>query len=279
MRGLRVVLVVVALVALAIGVFLRWSSIQTRPDEVARHMRDAVSAALPGATVHAASPRWLDVSLPSGLRLDVDAGAAIDACPGRPFDCRSAIAASGDDARRAAVLADKPTADAVRAVVTAGGGASLARAEMSELLIGALELRYAQVAGPAAVYVTQAMAARMGLDLPKLHDLAIRAALADETVRVEPLTDASKVFRVRAAGDPAVLLADTRGMQRIAEAVHAPSLIAAIPDRGALWIAANDAPDRAALRKALADAADRPIEPFVVDAAAGTLRDLKLDER
>lgn len=279
MRGLRVVLAVVALVALAVGVFLRWSSIQTRPDEVARRLVDTVSTALPGATVSAASPRWLSFALPSGQRLDVDAGAVIDACPGRPFDCRSAVAASGDAARRAAALAETPAVDAVRALVASNGGSSLARAELAEPLIGAVELRYVQMAGPAAVYLTQATAARMGLDLAKLRDLAIRAALADDTVRVEPLTDASKVFRVRAAGDPAVLLADARGMQRIAEAVHAPSLIAAVPDHGALWVAANDATGRAALRKALVDATDRPIEPFIVDAASGTLRDLNLDER
>ncbi len=276
--GLAVVLVVVlVLVAVASGAAAWWFDARTRPDAVSKRVVARLVDRHPGASVATLGNAMLRATMPSGLYIDVRLAPTFEKCRDDRFDCSNAIDRVVADVERAGLLGAKPRLADLRAMVIGETSPGFRYGFVTEPLIGALEVRYALVAGAASTFVTSTIADRLGVDRAQLREAARANLAADGEPRAELLSDRPGVYRVVSNDDAVANLLDASRMRTLATLVGSSRVYCAVPERGVLLLARVDAAGRQALvplartrdgparDNARDDARPRPSELFVYD--------------
>jgi hypothetical protein len=239
-------LVAASVVVLALALLAWRIEMRTRPDAVGPRFVEALIDRHPGATVDGWQGGILHVALPSGLYVDVHLSTVFDACRAHRFDCSDAIDHAVGDVDRVEASTGAPKADHLQPMVL--GEPGLLFGFITEPLIGTFEIRYALVEGVASIFVTGAIADRLGLSKSALRTTAFANLHAESPI--EPVTislpNEALVLDVKAQVDPVALLLDHERMRRLATRLGASRVYAAIPTRGTLLLAkADDAGQKA----------------------------------
>ena len=245
--------IVVAIVVLAtLGAAVWWFDARTRAETVAKRVAAQIVDRHAGASVARLNEDVLRVTMPSGVYIDARLAPVFDACRADRFACTDAIDRAAADVEQVEALLAKPTKADVRARVIGETSPGFRFGFVTEPLIGALEVRYALVAGVASTFVTQALAARLSADRSELRRAALLNLAAGGEPRVEVLPDRPGVYRVVSQDDAAVELLDASRMRKLAAIVGSARVDCAITEGGALFLARSDAAGKQALTTMLA---------------------------
>ena len=246
--GLGVVLgALLVVVAVASGTATWWFAARTRPDAVSKRVAAQLVDRHPGARVAALGKAFLRVTMPSGLYIDARLAPTFQTCHDDRFDCSNAIDRVVADVARAATLGTAPRLADLRAMVIGETSPGFRFGFVTEPLIGALEVRYALVAGAASTFVTSTITDRLRVDRAQLKQAALANLAADDQPRAELLSDRPGVYRVVSNDDAAANLLDAGRMRKLATLVGSSRLYGAVPERGVLLLARADAAGKQAL--------------------------------
>lgn len=246
-RAALVVLPIFILVVVALGVAAWWFDARTRPDAVSKRVAAQLVERHPGTSVATLGNAVLRVTMPSGLYIDARLAPTFQICRDDRFNCSNAIDRVAADVERAALLAAKPSSADLRAMVIGEGSPGFRFGFVTEPLIGALEVRYALVAGAASTFVTSAIADRLGVDRAQLRKAALANLAADGEPRAELLSHSPGVYRVVSNDDAVANLLDASRMRRLATLVGSNRIYCAVPERGVLLLARADTAGKQAL--------------------------------
>lgn len=257
----RVVLITtIAVAALAVSV-AAWILLRPASADVMKRFEERVTQRFPGATVTMLAADFARVVQPSGLIQDAALAATDRACHGNPFGCSNAVDALVDALGSGVTLVEHPRRAALRAVIVGESAPGYRYGLVTEPLIGALEIRYALVAGDTMSFVTLTTANKLGLTPATLREDAVRQMDADPASALRTLPGEPGIFVARGPLDGPSQLLSAQRMKKLAEDIGMAQLYCAIPRRGLLLVAKADAPGLAALRTTIAHAAQPDVRP------------------
>ncbi|MGI9024627.1 MAG: hypothetical protein ACR2GP_03470 [Burkholderiaceae bacterium] len=263
------VLVALVIAALALGGAAWWFNARTRPDAVSNRVVAQLVERHPGASVATLGHALLRVTMPSGLYIDARLEPAIQKCRDDRFDCSNAIDRIVADVERAGLLSARPRLADLRARVIGESSPGFRFGFVTEPLIGALEVRYALVAGAASTFVTSTIADRLGVDRAQLRQAALMNLAAEGEARAELLSDSPGVYRVISNDDAVANLLDAARMQKLATLVGSNRLYCAVPERGVLLLVRADAAGKQALIQRARSRSGRTLDRERDDARPG----------